>query len=488
MPTRANEKSTKKEKEATKVLITSSADAKRAANAGEAAKEKGTMNTKNAIQETAEAPLGFSAFQNMSAIDRLRMVRVWTVVGAIIILMAVFSALGHLGPVILFLAVSIILGFICSPIVNFLENHSVSRTIGAAIALIVVLGALVGIVALLGPPATEQFLSLLNRVPAYMHEVQVWLKSLFDNSDSISMFGISANIQTLWDSFTTWGTKMASETATEITNGLLPSVMNTANNIFMFFLGIICAYWLAADYPTIVKEFSIIAGPKHRKDLSLLLAVTSRSMGGYMRGIVITSAVGGFLAFVGFLIVGQPYAPLMGIITMLFHFVPVVGPWFSAAIATITAFIVSPICALWTLIVAIVAENVTDNLISPLVMKKTVQVHPAMSLLAIVIGSALGGAVGVAVSIPISAAIKGVFIYYFETKTDRQIVSYNGAFFQGTPFVNGNGSIVPSADALDDDNFYDTSRLVSENNLRQNISPRPKPKKGKKHGFFHWEK
>ncbi len=447
-----------------------------------------TAPSEVSVNMPAEKTSALAALQQMSAVDKLRMFRVWTIVGAILILIAIFAALGHLGSVILFLAVGIILGFICSPIVNFLAKNSVPRNVGSLIALIIVLGVLVGIVALLGPPATEQFLNLLNRVPAYMHEVQVWLRDLFSSTDSVSMFGISTNIQALWDSFSAWGTKMASDLATQITNGLLPNLMNTANGIFMFFLGIICAYWLAADYPTIVREFSIIAGPKHRKDLSLLLAVTSRSMGGYMRGIVITSTVGGILAFIGFTIVGQPYAPLMGIITALFHFVPVVGPWFSAGIATITAFIVSPICALWTLIVAIVAENITDNLISPLVMKKTVQVHPAMSLLAIVIGSALGGAVGVAVSIPISAAIKGVFIYYFETKTKRQIVSYDGAFFQGTPFVRSDGSIVPSADALDDDNFYDTSLLVSDNDLEQDILPKPNPRKVKKHDKFHWKK
>lgn len=414
--------------------------------------------------------------------ERRDLVRVWTIIGAIIIFTAVLIALGYLGPVILFLAVSIIIAFIASPIVNWLEDRRVPRNVGALIALVVVLGVLIGIFALLGPPATEQLVNLLNRIPAYMRAIQTWLSQLFATTDSISFFGIQTNIQTLWSAFSNWATTQGTALATQITSGILPNIMTAANNVFMFFLGIICAYWLAADYPTIVREFAIIAGPKHKKDLSLLLAVVSRSMGGYMRGIVITSIAGGVLAYLGFLIVGQPYAPLMGIITALFHFVPVIGPWFSAAIATITAFIASPLVALWTLIVAIVAENITDNLISPLVMRSTVQVHPAMSLLAIVVGSALGGPIGIAVSIPISAAIKGVFIYYFETKTARQLVSYQGALFQGTPFMHSNGEIVPSADALDDDNFYDTSRLVSDEDAENDIHAEPNPaaKKSKK--------
>ena len=197
-----------------------------------------------------------------------------------------------------------------------------------------------------------------------------------------------------------------------------------------------------------------------------------------MRGIVITSIVGGALAFIGFTIVGQPYAPLMGILTGLLHFIPVVGPWISAAIATVTALFVSPICAFWTLVAGIVAENVTDNVVSPVVMRSAVQVHPALSLLAIVVGSSLGGAVGMAISIPVSAAIKGVFIYYFETRTGRQLVSRTGALFQGTPYRHADGSPAPSCDALDDDHFFATSRLVPDPvgpDVMAEGGPDPKP-------------
>lgn len=402
---------------------------------------------------------GFSA---LPLEDRLRMVRVWTCIGGILIFIAVIVALGYLGPVIEFLGVGIIVGFICSPIVNGLERHGVGRALGALIALVVVLGVAIGIAALLGPLFTEQLLSLLEKVPTYLHEAQEWIQSLFEKYGSSTTANFHVNVTSLVDGLSSMGSRFATDMASQISTGLLPNLMNTVNVFFMFFLGLVLAYWLACDYPKIVREFAVIAGPKHQEDLTLLLAVASRSMGGYMRGIVITSIVGGTLAFLGFVLVGQPYAPLMGILTGLLHFIPVIGPWFSAAIATVTALFVSPICALWTLIVAMIAENITDNLVSPVVMRSAVQVHPAMSLLAIVIGSTLGGAVGMAISIPVSAAIKGVFIYYFETRTGRQIVSYDGAIFQGTPFRHADGSPAPSFDALDDDHFFATSKLVPE--------------------------
>lgn len=425
---------------------------------------------------------GADGAPSVTAEDRLRMIRVWTVIGFIIVFVCVVMALGYVGPAIEFLAVGIIVGFICSPLVNWLETKGVGRALGAIIALVVVLGVAGGVVALLGPAFTEQLTTLLERVPGYFREMQEWVRSLFERYGTSDTADLQANMTGIVETLSTMGSRFATDLAGQISTGLLPNIMNVVNTLFMFFLGIVLAYWLARDYPKIVREFAIIAGPSHQDDLTLMLAVVSRSMGGYMRGIVITSLVGGGLAFLGFTLVGQPYAPLMGILTGLFHFVPVIGPWISAAIATVTALFVSPICALWTLIVAMIAENITDNVVSPVVMRSAVQVHPAMSLLALVVGSSLGGAIGMAISIPVSAAIKGVFIYYFETRTGRQLVSYDGAIFQGTPFRHPDGSPAPSFDALDDDHFFATSRLVPETEAPDVVAEKnpdpPKPSVG----------
>lgn len=413
-----------------------------------------------------------------SAVDRLRLVRVWTAIGFILVFIFAVWGLGYLAPAIEFLAVGIIVGFICSPIVNWLEGKGMGRALGAILALVFVLGVAVAVVSVLGPAFTEQLSTLLERVPGYFREMQEWVRSLFERYGSADTADLQQNMTGMLEGLSTMGSRFATDMASQVSSGILPNLMNMVNIMFMFFLGLVLAYWLARDYPKIVRELAIIAGPEHQDDLMLLLAVASRSMGGYMRGIVITSIVGGALAFIGFTIVGQPYAPLMGILTGLLHFIPVVGPWISAAIATVTALFVSPICAFWTLVAGIVAENVTDNVVSPVVMRSAVQVHPALSLLAIVVGSSLGGAVGMAISIPVSAAIKGVFIYYFETRTGRQLVSRTGALFQGTPYRHADGSPAPSCDALDDDHFFATSRLVPDPvgpDVMAEGGPDPKP-------------
>ena len=195
-------------------------------------------------------------------------------------------------------------------------------------------------------------------------------------------------------SLVTVASKYVSQIAAELGRGVFPLITNTASQLFVIFLGLVLAYWMACDYPRMHHEICTIIGQEKETSYLFMVAILSRSVGGYMRGMVVTSICGGFLAFIGFLIIGHPYAALMAIFTGIMHLVPVVGPWVSAAIATVLGFMFSPMLALWTLIVAMVAQNVTDNVISPKVMQSSVQVHPIMSLTALVIGSALMGPIG----------------------------------------------------------------------------------------------
>ncbi len=107
-------------------------------------------------------------------------------------------------------------------------------------------------------------------------------------------------------------------------------------------------------------------------------------------------------------------------------------------------------------------------------MQSSVQVHPAMSLAAIVIGSALMGPLGMVVAIPLTAALKGLFIFYFEKRTGRQLVDYDGAIFRGTPYRDEHGDPVPAFDALGDDSFVADSELLTDD-LVPEATALPKP-------------
>lgn len=405
---------------------------------------------------------------------RLTLIRIWSVVGAIVIAATILNVLGVLSPVIEFLAVGSLIAFVESPIVNGLEHRGVPRGLGALIGLIVVIAVIACIVMVVVPMFFEQCLEILSNLPEQLRDFGTLITTALQRFRSFSQGSWALDVDSLFASLANIVQTYGKQIAGDLGKGMFPFISALTSQFFIVFLGLVLAYWLACDYPRIHREISTIVGEEKETSYRFMVAILSRSIGGYMRGMVITSIVGGFLAFVGFVLIGHPYASLMGVLTGIMHLVPVVGPWVSAAAATILAFFINPFLALWTLLVTVIAQNITDNVVSPKVMQSAVQVHPAMSLAALVVGSALMGPLGMVVAIPLCAALKGLFIFYFENDTNRQIVSYDGALFKGTPFVDAEGLPVAAFDALGDDKFASDSEIIKDD-FMPDAQAKPRP-------------
>lgn len=393
---------------------------------------------------------------------RLLALRVWTVVGGIVIAIAVLNVLGALAPVIEFLAVGSLIAFIESPIVNALERKGVPRAAGAFIGLVAVILILFCVIMVIAPILVDQVLEVLSRLPSQLRSLGDWAVQIAQDFEAISKSSWANELDSMFQSLANIASSYVTQLAGDVGRGLFPILSGFASQLFIFFLGLVLAYWLALDYPKIHREVGTIVGEERETSYRFMVAILSRSVGGYMRSMVITSFVNGVLAFIGLLIAGHPYAALMGVLTGLLHLIPVLGPWISAFAATLLALFYSPVLAIWTLIICMVAQNVTDNVVSPKVMQSSVQIHPAMNLAALVVGSTLMGAIGMVVAIPLCAALKGLFVFYFEKSTGRALVAYDGAIFQGTPFRDDDGEPVPAFDALGDDSFVQESELIDD--------------------------
>ena len=393
---------------------------------------------------------------------RLTLMRVWAVVGAIAIGSAALNVFGVLAPVIEFLAVGSLVAFVEAPIVNALEHRGMPRGAAAFIGLLAVIAAVACLVMVVGPMIFNQFLEVLQGLPSQLRSLGSWVSQVAGEFKTLSSSGIAPQLDQALDSLANVATDYVSGIAGEIGRGIVPFISGFASQLFIVFLGLVLAYWLACDYPLIHREIGIIAGEDRELSYRFMVAILSRSVGGYMRGMVITSFVNGALTFLGLLLIGHPYAGLMGVLTGLFHLVPVVGPFASSLVATLLALFADPVMALWTLAVTMVMQNITDNVLSPKVMQSSVQVHPAMSLTAIVVGSALLGPIGMVIAIPLSAALKGLFVFYFEGTTGRRLVDYGGAIFRGTPYHDSEGRPVPAFDALGDDRFVTESEILDD--------------------------
>lgn len=407
-------------------------------------------------------------------VARITFFNIWIVIGVIIIASVALNLIGSLSSVLLFLSVGCLSAFVASPIVNWLERHRVPRGAGALIGLIVVMVGLILLFALVIPMVTGQLIDLLRDAPSKFSALGAWVVRMESKYAVVEHLNDIVQLDSIFTVAQDIVNQALSGLLAAVRDGIVPMVNNIASTVFIVFLGFVLAFWLACDYPRINEEICRVLLEGKADDYRLMVAVVSRSVGGYLRSTVINSVIQGFLAFVGFTIVGHPYAGAMGVLSGVLNIIPVVGPSISAALASLIALVYSPIMALWTMVMAMLSQNITDNVIAPKINQSTMQVHPVLSLTALVVGSTFGGAAGMIVALPLVAVIKSLFIFYFETRTGEQIVSYEGALFRGAPFRDAQGNPVPAFDALGDDSFVADSQIIDESSVPE-AEAMPKP-------------
>ena len=206
------------------------------------------------------------------------------------------------------------------------------------------------------------------------------------------------------------------------------------------------------ELPNLHREVLRLAGPNHHDDVEVFTVTATRIMGGYLRATIVQCALIGVLCGILFTILGIPSAAAIAVITGLLNIIPIVGPWLGGALAFIVGVPSSPITAVIALLGTIVLQQLVYTFVSPKLMGDSVDIHPALTFIALMAGSGIGTAmagltgalVGALLSIPLVAMCKALFVYYFEKKTGRRIVAEDGVFFKG---ATGDDEVNPIADA-----------------------------------------
>lgn len=122
---------------------------------------------------------------------------------------------------------------------------------------------------------------------------------------------------------------------------------------------------------------------------------------GWAKGVLISMAAVGVLSFALYSLIGLPNAFLLALIAALTEAIPLIGPWIGGGVAVAAALVEDPTRALWTAGAAVLIQQVEGNLIMPFAMSRAAEVHPFVTLFALLLFGSLFGFLGVLLSIPI---------------------------------------------------------------------------------------
>lgn len=387
---------------------------------------------------------------------RRRFLNVWTIVGAIALTWVVVQLLNILSVPVAIVIWTTIIVFVLRGTVNKLEEIGINRTVGTAIGYVIMLAVLALVAFLLFSPGVgmnTQFANLIENVPVYVQGISDWANDMYARyAYMLEDESVRAFVTDVQASAMEWAGDFAKNSA----SGAIAFGTGLANAFMAIGFALVVAFWILMQLPQLGRECKRLVGDAHAEDLEMLHITFTRVMGGYIKGTLLQCAIIGVACGILFAVLGIPNSMALGGITGILNIIPIIGPWLGGGLAAIVGIFVSPLVAVIAILGTIVIQQFVYTFISPKIMSDSVDIHPALTLIALMAGSALGGAmgglpgslVGMLASIPAVAVVKSVFVYYFEKRTGRRLVSKDGVFFLGTPSSSEDGDAPnPIADA-----------------------------------------
>ena len=348
----------------------------------------------------------------------------WCGIGVIILGYLMLRLMVLVNPVVPPLLIAVAVVYLLNPLVSALERRGVARVAGAGIVYLLFVCIVALVVSLLVPLVTRQVSSVIDHFPDYLADGQALVR------DVAARFGQEPNFRLDADHVRDW--LSAGENRQAVTRYLtgLRSVTNSViSGLIIIVLGPVMAFYLLVDLPRLNRGAMALIPPGRREEIRGLMDRIGQAVGGFFRGQLLVALFVGVASSIGLWAIGLPFWLLVGMVAGIFNLVPLVGPFIGGGLAVIIALVSGqPLKAVWAALVLLVVQQIDNHLISPNVMGRTVQLHPVVVMLALLVGASFAGLFGMLVIVPLVAVVKIVFLFIWS-----KYVDYGEELTQGSP-------------------------------------------------------
>lgn len=220
----------------------------------------------------------------------------------------------------------------------------------------------------------------------------------FLGADEASLDDLASNARELFDRF---GGPAAS--------GVISGLGLVAQAGAMGVLAVLLVFFFIRDGDRVVGSLRTMA-PGHIGEITEAIGRRAyRAVEGFMRGTTMIALIDGVLTTIGLLLLGVPGAAGLGALVFIGAYIPYLGAFVSGVLAVLVALADrGVVIAAWTLLVIFLVQMLEGNVLQPVIQSRTVQMHPAVVLVAITAGATVGGVIGVLLAVPATAAAFGI--------------------------------------------------------------------------------
>jgi predicted PurR-regulated permease PerM/ribosomal protein S18 acetylase RimI-like enzyme len=314
------------------------------------------------------------------------------------------------------LVIALLVAFILDPIVTFLNKRlRLSRGLAAGIVVLILIVAMLGVMAApvaAVPAIQEAVLSAQEDATNVVNDITGFL-----NQPPFEVMGYELDLSQFYDELRA----LLQSFISTVAQGTLDVVINVASGFMWLILILMIIFYLLKDAKRIVDQLDMLPPPDYREDFVRLRLEITLVWQAFLRGQLLLGIVIALVVTVGNMALGVKYAPVLGLLAGLLEVIPSIGPTIAAVPAILLALFQTDtmlgMSNFWyaaiVAVMYVLIQQLENNFIVPRIMGRSLNLHPLLVLIGIVVGGSLGGILGMLLAAPTLATLRVIGRYVY---------------------------------------------------------------------------
>ncbi|WP_252230063.1 AI-2E family transporter [Clostridium sp. ZBS15] len=273
------------------------------------------------------------------------------------------------------------------------------------------------------PQLIQSIIGLVNDVPKFINESTKFINELMlDLNISEEYLPL---INNNFNEFINYIIKIA----TNLLPVLGSFVTKIASSIWNIVLGVIISIYLLIDKEKFcAMSKKVTYAVFYRKAAEKIIEITHRSndtFGKFLMGKILDSFIIGVLTFIILTICSMPYAILISVIVGITNIIPFFGPFIGAIPSVIIILFVSPVKALWFLVIILIIQQIDGNIIGPKILGDSIGISAFWILFSILFAGKFLGLIGMIIGVPLFAVVYSIIKEIVEANLKKKGLKIN---------------------------------------------------------------
>ncbi|HEL1741334.1 TPA: AI-2E family transporter [Streptococcus suis] len=304
-----------------------------------------------------------------------------------------------------------LLYYLLNPMVDWMEKHKISRTVGISILFVLISLLIIWGLAVAIPSIQEQVTSFAQNLPSNIQKIEGQVTGLLQDQ-RFEQFRPTAleMLNKLNDQIVAYAQKFSSSAVNWASN-----LISTASQIIVAILIMpFILFYLLRDGQYLNKHITQYLPTKWREPIGTVLSDVNGQLSNYVRGQVTVAIIVALMFSVMFSIIGLSYPITLGVMAGFLNLIPYLGSFLAMIPAVILGLIAGPIMLIKVLVVFMIEQTIEGRFVTPLIIGSSLSIHPITILFVLLTAGQMYGVLGVLLGIPIYASIKVLVKAAFE--------------------------------------------------------------------------